>query len=73
MSSIFFSFLQDKMRRRAEDIIKSGTPGVREKKKLDEGKRKCRQCNSTLQGSQRAEKCEKCIQNEQKQRATIKM
>ena len=61
------------MRRRAEDVIKSGTPGVREKKKLEEGKRKCKQCNSTLHGSQRAEQCEKCIQNEQKQRATIKV
>ena len=68
-------FCAGKMKRRPEDIIKPGTPGVREKKKLDdEGKRQCRQCNSTLQGSQRAEQCEKCVQNEQKQkRATIKM
>ena len=54
------------MKPRDEKDNEAGTPGVREKKKLEDGKRKCKGCDKTLQGSQRAEKCAKCLEKEKK-------
>ena len=54
------------MRPRDKRDTDAGTPGVREKKKLEEGKRKCKGCNKALEGSQRAEKCAECLEKDEK-------